>query len=91
MFGSQQVASKDMEVSQSPADAVSSLSFSPQADFLAASSWDNQTRVYEIQGNGASVGKASIQHDAPSLSCCWSAVILRLILGWIQSLLSWMR
>ncbi|KAJ3259549.1 hypothetical protein HK103_002102 [Boothiomyces macroporosus] len=70
-LGNQSTA-KDFEISQPPTDTVSCLAFSPQADLLAASSWDNQTRVYEISSNGSSMGKASIQHDAPPLSVCWS-------------------
>ncbi len=32
---------KDMEVSEPPTDSISSLAFSPQADYLAVGSWDN--------------------------------------------------
>ncbi|EGF79644.1 hypothetical protein BATDEDRAFT_25321 [Batrachochytrium dendrobatidis JAM81] len=59
-------------VSQPPSNTVTGLAFSPQADFLAASSWDNQTRIYEVQQNGTAVGKAAIQHEAPVLDVCWS-------------------
>ncbi len=43
-LGTQQAAAvgdKDIEVSQPPSDSISALSFSPQAEFLAVSSWDN--------------------------------------------------
>ncbi|KAL2915301.1 RNA export factor gle2 [Polyrhizophydium stewartii] len=60
------------EVSQPPSDTVSDIAFSPQADFFAASSWDNQTRIYEVQPSGNTVGKAAIQHEAPALGVCWS-------------------
>ncbi|ORY47836.1 WD40 repeat-like protein [Rhizoclosmatium globosum] len=59
-------------VSSPPTDGISDLSFSPAADLLAASSFDNQTRIWEVQGNGSTVPKAAIQHDAPSLCCTWS-------------------
>lgn len=36
---------KDVEVADPPPDSISSLSFSPQADYLAAGSWDNNVRV----------------------------------------------
>lgn len=36
-----QPAEQDIEVSQPPTDGISSLSFSPVADFLAAACWDN--------------------------------------------------
>ena len=32
----------DFEVSQPPTDGVSSLTFSPRANLLVATSWDNQ-------------------------------------------------
>jgi mRNA export factor len=31
----------DFELAQPPADSISSVSFSPKANFLAATSWDN--------------------------------------------------
>ncbi|KAI9338754.1 WD40-repeat-containing domain protein [Obelidium mucronatum] len=63
---------KDFEVSSPPTDGISSLAFSPTAELLAASSFDNQTRIWEVQGNGSTVPKAAITHDAPSLCCTWS-------------------
>lgn len=36
---------KDIEVANPPSDGISGLSFSPQAEFLAASSWDNNVSV----------------------------------------------
>ena len=66
-------ANKDMEVASSPPDSISSLSFSPVANYLIATSWDNQVRCYEIQANGQSAGKAAISHDQPVLCSDWSA------------------
>lgn len=34
------------KVVQPPADSVSSLSFSPKANFLVAGSWDNQVHLF---------------------------------------------
>jgi WD40 repeat protein len=34
-------AEKDIEVPEAPTDSISSLSFSPAADYLAVGSWDN--------------------------------------------------
>lgn len=42
MFGQQAAAPKDFEVAQPPTDGITALSFSPQADYLAASSFDKQ-------------------------------------------------
>ncbi|KAJ3090080.1 hypothetical protein HK102_004729 [Quaeritorhiza haematococci] len=63
---------KDIEVISPPTDGISDLSFSPQANFLAASSWDNQTRIWEVQATGNTVPKASITHEGPALCCTWS-------------------
>lgn len=43
---------KDVEVSDPPPDSISTLAWSPQADYLAAGSWDNGVRVYEMAANG---------------------------------------
>jgi mRNA export factor len=64
---------KDVEVTAPPSDSISSLSFSPVANYLIATSWDNQVRCYEIQANGQSAGKAAISHDQPVLCSAWSA------------------
>ena len=37
---------QDIEVADPPADSISCLSWSPQADYLAAGSWDNQVRTH---------------------------------------------
>ncbi|KAF9313546.1 hypothetical protein BG000_000397 [Podila horticola] len=63
---------QDMEVQHPPTDGISEIQFSPQADFLAASSWDNNVRIYEIQANGSSTAKAMYSHAAPALCCAWS-------------------
>ncbi|WRX26440.1 WD40 repeat - like 10 [Theobroma cacao] len=65
---------KSFEVLQPPSDSVSSLSFSPKANILVATSWDNQVRCWEISRNGtavASTPKASITHDQPVLCSTW--------------------
>ncbi|CAI5980662.1 unnamed protein product [Closterium sp. NIES-65] len=62
---------KDIEVAQPPNDGISSMCFNPKANFLVATSWDNQVRCWEIQGNGASVPKAGTAHDQPVLCSAW--------------------
>jgi mRNA export factor len=37
---------KDPELSNPPTDSVSALAWSPQADFLAAGSWDNNVCIW---------------------------------------------
>ncbi|CAG7849339.1 mRNA export factor AltName: Full=Rae1 protein homolog; AltName: Full=mRNA-associated protein mrnp 41 [Serendipita indica DSM 11827] len=77
-FGSGAAASatepKDAELVDPPSDSISSLAFSPaqQSDYLAVGSWDNNVRIYEINNQGQSQGKAAYQHDAPVLDVCWN-------------------
>jgi mRNA export factor len=66
--------SGDIELSSPPEDGISDLSFSPQAELLAVSSWDKKVRIYEISPTGSSIGKAAYEHDAPVLSVSWSKV-----------------
>ncbi|CAN1121454.1 Protein RAE1 [Linum perenne] len=65
---------KSFEVIQPPTDSVSSLSFSPKANYLVATSWDNQVRCWEITRNAStatSAAKASMSHDQPVLCSAW--------------------
>ncbi len=40
---------KDIELLQPPTDSISSLAFSPKANYLVAGSWDNQVRLNLIR------------------------------------------
>ncbi|KAI0879063.1 Poly(A)+ RNA export protein [Hypoxylon argillaceum] len=62
----------DVAISNPPEDTVSDLAFSPSADILAVSSWDNKVRIYQIASNGASEGKHIYEHDGPVLSVDFS-------------------
>lgn len=65
---------KSFEVTPAPGDSISSLSFSSKANFLIATSWDNQVRCWEISKNGtalASAPKTSMSHDQPVLCSTW--------------------
>ncbi|KIY02409.1 uncharacterized protein Z520_02547 [Fonsecaea multimorphosa CBS 102226] len=64
--------SKDVALVQPPEDSTSHLAFSPQADFLAVSSWDKKVRIYQVNEQGQSEGKAAMDFDAPVLGCAWS-------------------
>ncbi|KAJ5689746.1 hypothetical protein N7462_004138 [Penicillium macrosclerotiorum] len=64
--------SKDVALNQPPEDSISDLRFSPASDHLAVASWDKKVRIYEINDQGQSEGKALFEHEAPALSCCWS-------------------
>ncbi|KAJ8122525.1 hypothetical protein ONZ43_g1307 [Nemania bipapillata] len=62
----------DVAISNPPEDTVSDLAFSPTADILAVSSWDNKVRIYQIASNGASEGKHIYEHDGPVMSVDFS-------------------
>ena len=66
----------DFQVANPPSDGVSSLSWSPTANFLVATCWaydaDN-VLCYEVQANGQAMPKAAIKHEAPVLCSAWSA------------------
>ena len=81
LFGSNAVAnptqgdiSKDVPLKDLPEDSISDMAFSPQQELLAVASWDNKVRIYEIDGQGNSQGKAMITHEGPVLGCSWSKV-----------------
>ncbi|KAF7327582.1 Poly + rna export protein [Mycena kentingensis (nom. inval.)] len=65
-------ADKDIEVANPPNDSISGLAWSPQANYLSVSSWDNSVRIYEIGPSGESQGKAMFEHQGPALSVCWN-------------------
>jgi len=64
--------SKDVQVTNPPEDSISDISFSSQTEHLSVASWDKKVRIYEIDGNGQSQGKAMFEHEGPVLSTCWS-------------------
>lgn len=63
---------KDIELTSPPNDSISSICWSPVANFVVASSWDNQIRCWEVAATGQSVPKAVSQHDQPVLCTDWS-------------------
>lgn len=69
MFGAQ----TDFELVQPPADSISHVTWSPKGNFLAATSWDNQVRVWEVHANNRnSTAKAQTTDDQPILHASWS-------------------
>ncbi|KAL8287162.1 hypothetical protein RQP46_003614 [Phenoliferia psychrophenolica] len=63
---------KDVEVKNIQADSVSSISFAPNADYLAVASWSNEVRIFQVGQGGQSEGKAQYTHEAPVLCVDWS-------------------
>ena len=66
------MAFADAEVQNAATDGISCVAWSPVANHLAAGSWDNQIRCWEIQQNGSAVPKAAISHDGPILCASWA-------------------
>lgn len=63
----------DFEV-QVPADldGISSIGWSPVANHLVGSSWNNSCYVWEVQPNGQTQGKAQNKdHQQPVLCTAW--------------------
>ncbi len=59
----------EFQIEESPTDATSSLKFAPNSSqFLLASSWDRNVRLYDIDNNKL---KASYEHELAVLDCCF--------------------
>lgn len=78
---------KDVEVVSPPGDGVSSISFSPTANHMAATSWDESVRVWEVSpaqwgGTGVQTAAKLMQkHSSPILSSCWSSTGSQVFFG----------
>lgn len=71
------IAPNDCNVPSPGSDGVSSLRWSPAANFLVSSNWDSGVRCWEVQEQGQQVRanpKAQVNHDqnSPVLDCCFS-------------------
>lgn len=64
---------KDVQVTPALADGISSLSFSPRANILVATCWDNNVYCWEVASNGQATAKASTSHTQPVLCSSWNA------------------
>jgi mRNA export factor len=71
----------DYDVPSPPSDSVSALAWSPTANILAAASWDNQVRIWEVAsapptgfggGQIAANPKIAYPHEGPVLCCNFS-------------------
>lgn len=69
----------DIELTSPPEDSVSSLSWSPAANFLAVSSWDCKVRIYDVTSSPTGIGAAAIDFEGPVLSCHWSSVSISVL------------
>ena len=57
-----------------PKDTISCLRWSPVANHLAASSWDNMVRIYDVANDGTCSNVASMTADGPLFSCHFQKV-----------------
>jgi mRNA export factor len=64
----------DTQLAAPPDDSISSLAWSPAANYLAVGSWDNKVRIYDVTSRTTGVGVAAIDFGGPVLSCHWSRV-----------------
>ena len=69
----QQSATPDIEISSPPSDGISCIKFSPAANHISATSWDNKVYCWEIQGNGQSIPKAATDLGSPVLCSDWAS------------------
>ena len=66
--------SKDVALTNPTEDSISDITFSTQSSHLAVASWDKKVRIYEINAQGGSEGKAMMDFEGPVLSVDWSKV-----------------
>lgn len=74
LFGATKVEPKDVEVANIPEDSISAVCWSPTSNYLAVASWSSQVRIYEVNDQGQSQGKAEYKHEGPVLCLDWSKV-----------------
>jgi len=61
----------DIQVPSPPTETVSSVSWSPRANFLAGGAWDNTLRCWEVSPTGSSKLTLQTQFEAPVLCNTW--------------------
>ncbi|RYP10744.1 hypothetical protein DL765_008012 [Monosporascus sp. GIB2] len=66
------MASKDIALPADAEDTISSVSWSPVSNHLAAASWDGKVRIYDVARNESAVGVAMLRADGPVFDCDWA-------------------
>ncbi|KAI1642219.1 WD40 repeat-like protein [Daldinia loculata] len=65
--------SNDVSLPDDAQDTISSVSWSPVANYLAAASWDGKIRVYDVNANSRTAkGTAVFNAVGPVLGCDWA-------------------
>ncbi|PWY66103.1 putative nuclear pore complex protein [Aspergillus heteromorphus CBS 117.55] len=72
MANNQGSIAKDVSLANPPSDSISQLSWSPVANHLAVSSWDQTVRIYDVSQSVTGEGKALFNLAAPVLGCAFS-------------------
>jgi mRNA export factor len=65
---------KDVTLPSDAGDTISSLSWSPVTDQLAAASWDGKVRIYDVASTGKAQGVAALNAEGPIFDCDWAKV-----------------
>jgi mRNA export factor len=63
------IAPNDHKVDQAGADGISSLSWNPNANFMASSNWDSGVRVWEVQEQGGQIRSMPKAQSKSSHAC----------------------
>ncbi|TPX32638.1 hypothetical protein SmJEL517_g04315 [Synchytrium microbalum] len=64
---------QSIDITQPPTDSISALEFNPTQDIIAASSWDNMIRLWQVDTNsGQSMARHAYGHDQPVLDISWA-------------------
>lgn len=67
--------SQDVTLPADAEDTISSVSWSPVSNHLAAASWDGKVRIYDVASNGSAAnGVALLRTDGPVFDCDWAKV-----------------
>ncbi|KAF2973395.1 hypothetical protein GQX73_g149 [Xylaria multiplex] len=62
-------------------DTIQSISWSPVAEYLAAASWDNKVRIYDVAQSGSAQGVSALCAEGPVFSCDWAKDGKKVIAG----------
>lgn len=72
---------QDVAAPEAPSDGISCLAWSPVQDMLAAGSWDQTVRLWEVGSEMNVESRLTMQHEAPVLSCCFMSDGQHLVTG----------
>ena len=65
---------RDRAVTSNVTDTISTLRWSPVANYLAASSWDGKVHIYDVANDLTARGVGVIDAGSPLFTCDWNQV-----------------